>query len=69
MRTRRISITFKVDDHSTLTDAELKDVGGQIATLIDEHRDSVVLPLRSDEINVHWWDGDKMVRGPLRSQG
>ena len=63
MSARRIVITFKVDDDCTLTDAEIEEIGGHIAALVERNRDAVVLPLRSDDINVHW-HGDKMVSGP-----
>ena len=64
MSTRRISIIFKVDDDCTLTDAEIEEIGGHIATLVEKNRDPVVLPLRSDHINVEWWHRDKIVSGP-----
>jgi hypothetical protein len=38
MSTRRISITFKVDDDCTLTDAEIEEIGGHIAALVEKNR-------------------------------
>jgi hypothetical protein len=38
MSTRRISITFKVDDDCTLTDAEIEEIGGHIAALVEKNK-------------------------------